>query len=65
MSKKLKVFLVLFFLVGLATFFMYYESTGNLVNSVFLGIIGGTVVGAIVSLAIPFIKQQRNRKKKP
>lgn len=58
MSKKLKTFFSVFILVGIAVFFMYYYSTGDIYASLALAVIGGIVVGLIISLAIPFIKKK-------
>lgn len=59
MSKRVKIFLTIFILVGLAVFFMYGEASGDWGWAIPLGIIGGAVVAIIISAAVPFIKKQK------
>ncbi len=63
MTKRVRLFLLVFFIVGIATFIMYYIASNSMWDSIFLSIIGGTVVGSIISLALPFISKQRQKRK--
>ncbi|TQD40248.1 hypothetical protein [Haloflavibacter putidus] len=63
MPKRIRLFLLVFFIVGIATFIMYYIASNSIWDSVFLSLIGGTVVGSIISLALPFISKQRQKHK--
>lgn len=57
MLSKLKLFVPIFLLVGLFVFGIFYYDSGNIGNSILMGVIGGTVVGLILSFALPFIKK--------
>lgn len=59
MSKRIKTFLIIFILVGFAAFFMWDKASGDWGEAIALGIVGGTVVGIIVTLAVPFIRKQK------
>lgn len=63
MPKRIRLFLIVFFIVGIATFIMYYIASSSIWDSVFLSLIGGTVVGSIISLTLPFISKQRQKHK--
>ena len=56
-KHRIKTFAITFIIVGLFTFGFYYLDTHKVVNSIFLGIIGGTVVGSIATLLVPFVRK--------
>ena len=55
MQHRVKTFIITFLAVGAFVFGFYYLDTQEFVHSIFLGIIGGTVVGAIAAILVPFV----------
>lgn len=60
MLSKLKLFVPIFLIVGLFVFGFFYYDSGNIGNSILMGVIGGTVVGLILTFALPFIKKEKH-----
>lgn len=62
MKKQFKIFVPVFFVVGIASFFLYYIITGEGAKSFAIGMVGGVVIGAIIGLAVPFMRNRKKRK---
>lgn len=59
------MFAIIFICAALFVFGFYYIDTHNVLNSILLGIIGGTVIGAIGSILLPFVqKRDKNSSQK-
>tara|TARA_R110002020_G_scaffold216986_1_gene424802 strand:- start:1651 stop:1860 length:210 start_codon:yes stop_codon:yes gene_type:complete len=61
MAHRIKIFAVIFICSALFVFGFYYLGSHNALNSVLLGIIGGSVLGGLGSLLLPFVRNHQNK----
>ncbi|WP_416442003.1 hypothetical protein ACH3O9_15370 [Leeuwenhoekiella sp. A16] len=56
-KQRIKIFIITFLSTGIFTFGFYYLDTHKVVNSIFLGVIGGSVLASLAALLIPFVRK--------